>query len=76
MLELKGYIEPLYNATKEQQVFLECDNCQYVILHKGAGMDLADLVGNYVSVQATEYENQPSEDSTVIVVRGYTVLED
>ena len=57
MVVLKGYVEPLYKATKEMQVFIVSDDGnEYIVLHKGAGMDLADLVGNLVEVSCTEIE--------------------
>ena len=76
MFSLKGYVEPLYKTTKEMQVFIASEEgTEYVVLHKGAGMDLADLVGNLVEVSCTIIEHKEDIEQQMIVVRSYVVLE-
>lgn len=76
MFVLRGYVEPLYEASKEKQVFITSDDGkEYIVLHKGAGMDLADLVGNLVEVSSTVMETKEEVEQSTIIVRSYIVLE-
>lgn len=76
MFSLKGYVEPLYKATKEMQVFIASeDGEEYIVLHKGAGVDLADLVGNLVEVSCTNVEKNQDVEGNMVIVRSYVVLE-
>lgn len=77
MFVLRGYVEPLYEATKEKQVFISSEDGQeYVVLHKGAGMDLADLVGVLVNVSGNIIEGNEEAEEQTILVRSYTILEE
>lgn len=80
LMTLKGSIVPLSQKASKCKVALRCYNendeeIEYPILSKGAGIDLIDMVSNFVSANCLLQECT-DEDCTKVHIRSYTILDE
>lgn len=76
---IKGSIVPLsFSASKCKvalRTFTNGEETEYPILSKGAGIDLVDMISNFVSANCI-LQTCEEEDCTKVHIRSYTILDE
>lgn len=78
-MTIKGTIVPLsFNASKCKvalRTYADGEEIEFPILSKGAGIDLIDMVSNFVSANCMMQPCE-EEDCTKLHIRSYTILDE
>lgn len=74
MEKLRGRVEPLPVITKEAQVCLLSNDKEYLIAHKGVGIDIVDYIGEELEIVATTIQSVLDEETSLLLVRSYSFV--